>query len=321
MSADNGVAALEDTVQRSLARAKSEPSEFSGPSIRRLLRDARELPASAYVIQSVLEEIEKPAVTNQQMEDLLLRDPVVTAGVLRLANSAFFGVPSQIRTLNTAVRIVGRRRLKTLLLHLLVGQLFEVLAARGPRLARVRNQALAAGVVCSEVGLSLSDLEASEFRIGGLLHNVGEFFVAARLPDRHRQYSKWRDSMGPEQAAQAAIGVSFEEAAAIMLEAWRFPNLYVDSARCQLRPAEASDESRRLCAAVFAGRTLSSSWQNAVAPADAVAQLEQGVCDQLGLDTADFERIYSDISPGVEGLKALLRPVARSDSGSVTPAG
>jgi HD-like signal output (HDOD) protein len=312
-SADNRITAgaLPNSAQQTTGGADGGTAAEARRGIRALLQDVRELPASALVLQGVLANIEDPDVTNHDVEDLLVRDPAVTAGVLRLANSAFFGVPSQIRTLNTAVRIVGRRRLKTLLRHLLVGQLFEVLAARSPELARVRNEALAAGVVCAEIGASLSGLEAEEFRIGGLLHNIGEFVIAARYPEIYRQYLGWCASMGREQAAQAAVGASFEEAGAILLENWSFPVVYVDGTRCQARPLQAPEESQRLAIAMLVGKTLSCAWQDGVAATAASGPLEQSLLDYLGMDKADCERIYFDIGAGVDGLKALLKPTVR----------
>ncbi len=277
--------------------------------MRQLLQDVRELPASVAVIQQVLDRFEDPSATNQMFEDLLVQDPAVTAGVLRLANSAFFGVPSQIRTLNTAVRIVGRRRLKTLLRHLLVGQLFEVMAAQSPAIVHARNEALAAGVVCYEIGGALCELEAEEFRIGGLLHNVGELVVISRSPSIHREYLEWREAMSPEQAAKAALGLSFDALGALFLENWRFPAIYVEATRLQTQPLQARSEAQRLASAMLVGRVLATAWQDRAKSGDVAGPLEQTLLDHLGMDKVDVERIYTDIGPAVEGLHGLLRPV------------
>ena len=61
-----------------------------------------------------------------------------------MANSAYFGVPGRIRTVNTAIRVIGHRRIGLLLRHLMVGKLFELLRAEHPAAESVQERALAA---------------------------------------------------------------------------------------------------------------------------------------------------------------------------------
>jgi HD-like signal output (HDOD) protein len=69
------------------------------------------LPSSVRVAQKALEATLDPLCANERVQHILMADPGASAGTLRLANSAYFGVQSQIRTLALAVAIVGRRRL------------------------------------------------------------------------------------------------------------------------------------------------------------------------------------------------------------------
>ena len=76
------------------------------------------MPAAGTKLLALLEE---PEVSVQKVEDVLRYDPGLTANVLKLANSAFFGIPARIGSVKQAIVLLGLKRLIQLVIASSVG--------------------------------------------------------------------------------------------------------------------------------------------------------------------------------------------------------
>ena len=281
---------------------------LSAEETRRALASLTKLPSSFNVILKALELTEQPFCTNAMLQDVLYADPGAASGLLRLANSAYFGVRSQIRTLSTAVRVVGRRRLQALLRHLLVNKLFELLAAENPDSWYVRDRGLAAGTVCSAIGENSTEGDADELRLAGLIHNIGELALVSLLPDRYSIARHLEAHENRPTVAKNCFGLRYGEISGWLMNAWRFPDLYVDAAVHAARPSEFSGgaESVRAVRAVHVGSTLGEAWLRSAAPESLTGSIDAAVPASLELDEERLLEIYDGIAEGVEQLKECL---------------
>jgi len=80
----------------------------------RILYDAENLPALPDIVNKVLQEIENPMSDAKSLQEIISKDSVLTAKVLKMSNSAYYGFSRQIDTLSEAVIILGLDTLKSL---------------------------------------------------------------------------------------------------------------------------------------------------------------------------------------------------------------
>ncbi|MDI3531457.1 MAG: hypothetical protein PWP60_1307, partial [Candidatus Atribacteria bacterium] len=76
-------------------------------TLEELAQKVKELPALPAVVQKVMELVEDPRSSAQDIEAVLKKDQGLTAEVLRLANSAFYGIPRRISTVSEATVFLG----------------------------------------------------------------------------------------------------------------------------------------------------------------------------------------------------------------------
>jgi HD-like signal output (HDOD) protein len=265
--------------------------------VREKLESAKELPSSAATLQRALVMLDEPLCTNQRLERVLTTDQGAVTGLLRLANSAYFGVPGEVSCAATAIRVVGHRRLRALLCHLIAGKLFEILRLDAPIVDRVRRKALGAAVVCAEVGAPAGDSET--LRVAGLLHNVGELALASEFP------AELAAATDPVET----FGIRYEAAGAVLLRAWRLPREMADAAM-HWRTAPCEDErpqtSQRAIDTVHAGGTLAEAWIDGETAVSAAARVQEDVLERLDLPQNRLTPIFESIPRGIHELEAML---------------
>ena len=205
---------------------RAPAARFGQTPAEETLARLKELPASIRVLREALDACADPDSTATHLEDILSRDPGASAGLLKLANSAFFGVRGEVRTPTAAIGVVGFRRLQTLLRHLMAGRILESLGGPHAAVAVCRKRALAAAVIAADVGERMGRGDEAELRIAGLLHNVGELAAAV---DDGDAYERLQSAADPAEAARSELGLSFEQIGAALMEDWGFPVAYVAS--------------------------------------------------------------------------------------------
>ena len=260
------------------------------------IESMKELPSSAAALQRALVLLDEPLCTNKRLERVLASDQGAVTGLLRLANSAYFGVPGEVSSAATAIRVVGHRRLRALLCHLIAGKLFEILRLDVPIVDRVRRKALAAAVVCADIGAITGDAE--ELRVAGLLHNVGELALAAEFPKE----------FGAASDPVETFGIRYEGAGFALLKAWRMPEAVAEAA-LHWRTSMFDEERRPLqrpIDAVHVGASLAEAWVEGQTPETASGRLLEEVLERLALPGPRIEALYGGIAARIQQLEAML---------------
>lgn len=277
--------------------------------VREALLRLRSLPPSLAVVQRALDRMQDAFCTNDRLQSILSNDPASAAGLLRLANSPYFGVGTRVRTLSAAITVVGHVRLQTLLRHLIVGRLFETITPDHDVARRLRERALASGVVCNEIGSLSPEDDANELRVAGLMYNIGEMALACELPVLYQRACALAESGSHEEAVFQVFRVDYHTISGWLLEAWRFPRVYVEAVSHRTEPEAPSPTpgALRYVRTVHVAAALAQAWDQEESEDDAVARISESALQTLGLPQADVRRIYCKLSTGVEQLRNTMQ--------------
>jgi HD-like signal output (HDOD) protein len=199
----------------------------------------KNLPTIPVVLARILQLVDADKANGKELIAVIEHDQALTAKILRLANSAFFGQSRRVAAIPRAVVLLGFTTVRNLALGVKV---WDVL---GAGIARSRVDELWAHAVA--VGLATRSL-ATRLRIGdpeegftaGLLHDVGRLVLAMRFRDEYWRIVGGAGEVQPIHELEAAtFGVDHAEVAGWMLEAWSLPPMIVDAVRLHHAPATA----------------------------------------------------------------------------------
>jgi len=203
------------------------------------LRDVPAMPAAAMEAIRVLQD---PRADAQAIMKALEHDPGLTANVLRLANSAYFGTPRKVSTVREAAVRLGTKRI----LRVVVACAAAPVVRRGikgydlpPGELWQHSASVAVGTDALAEVLKAA-LPASAFT-AGLLHDVGKILLGTYLEVDAAAIIQLAvsEKIGFDEAERRVLGIDHAEAGAALLESWDLPEDVVQAARWHHRPDDA----------------------------------------------------------------------------------
>jgi HD-like signal output (HDOD) protein len=279
----------------------------------------RELPALSSSTSDLLRHLEREDVTMVQVIRILARDPLLSAKVVRLANSPYYGGLSSANLDQALIRI-GMKELRTIALTSAVVEAFPDLGA-GFNLRAFWRHCVASGLGAYSVAHSAPVLQESgreraggAFYMCGLLHHLGILLHVLYLPKEFQ--TAWSlceaDAEPLYVAERQVLGFDHAESAACLLERWGFPPAVRSAVRYHHQPEKAEEEHR------FAARILHVSAMLCHAVPGETASFEGHVdgFDEaawfgLGFDAAALETMQGEVVKAVEAADRFVQELFR----------
>ena len=195
-----------------------------------LTRRVHDLPTLPAVYQQVEALTRDPSASSAQLSQLLSRDPVLTARLLRVVNSARYALTERVTTVSRAVSILGHRTVRDTVLVTSVLSLLPNEPRRRDLAEAFWRHAIAVGSAAQVMGAPTGGPMAEEFFTAGLLHDIGKLIWLRFFPD---------DLLAMHDAAAAADITLLEAELAmsntthvrlgrILARRWRLPEIYQD---------------------------------------------------------------------------------------------
>jgi HD-like signal output (HDOD) protein len=223
---------------------------------------AGKLDALPSVPQTYLELTETAAGRNSGVADLAIvieRDPAMSAKVLQLVNSAYFGLHQQVSSIRKAVSFLGVELLKGLALGSGTFAAAAGLSVEGFSIERLRDSSLMAARLARR--FAAGSKIADEAFSAALVRDVGEIVLAMAAPAQFSRVLKEARSSGKplHDVEMEEFGTSHAEIGAFLLGAWGLPFSIVEAVAFHHRPGVVVDGTYDTLAAVHVAGTLVDS--------------------------------------------------------------
>lgn len=233
------------------------------------------LPSPPQAFQEILTCLQQPDVTVADAARIIGRDVAMTANILKLVNSAFFGTKQRIARVDRAVAYLGLDTIGALVLGHSIFNQHEVSRTRGAGIGHLWQHSLQTAAAASAITLceQHSSTMAEEAFLAGLLHDVGKLVFAMRS----------FNPLGDADNTQAAeeIEMHHAELGAYLLGLWGFPTSIVEAVAFHHTPSRSPDQGLGLAGIVH----LANSFSNGQEVVGTVCpdKLEPGYLERRGL--------------------------------------
>ena len=214
--------------------AKSLDKKKSALLWQKILSEAENLPVLPAVVNKVLEEIDSPHSNPKVFQDIISRDPVLTAKVLKMSNSAYYGYSREIDTISEAVIILGLDTLKSLAIaasaYKLLNQPFE---GYGLSKGGLWSHSLATAIAARVIAKSLNHQDTEKCFVAGLLHDIGKILLDKFLGDYTDDILtlvKMRE-ISFDVAESQVLGFNHCDVGAELAGYWKLPNIFVETSK------------------------------------------------------------------------------------------
>lgn len=197
--------------------------------VKQVVSSVRNLPTPPIVFHQIQKVINDPHVSAAQIASILSEDPAMSVKVLKLTNSAFYGLSREIDSVKQAVVIVGLEAIRNLVLSASVLDMFKQESLDQEFQEKFWRHSLAVGV-CGRIlakklrkrGIVDPDAAFS----AGLLHDVGKMILCCFLPGEFKKYQDERDNDTTAETfeiEERVLGYNHAQIGAILATQWKLP--------------------------------------------------------------------------------------------------
>ncbi len=274
-----------------LALLPSKPRPYSSmpdpTALRKLLRSNLSIPTMPAVVQKINSLIGNPETGTRDIGELVAEDGPLTAKVLRIANSAYYGLASECLTTEHASTILGVNVLKNIVTQVaVINQFANLEAETGFKVSDIWKRASLTAQIASLMSREAHNvriLSPEEFYVCGLLHKIGQVVMLDSIGKPYAQLLKRAADAGASALATetAALGFNHQDVGAVVAKRWDLPDAVVDA--IQYHGAPLAEIGPRLHVHLI---TVSSRIARylIVGENDAASAMLLSNCEALGMD-------------------------------------
>jgi HD-like signal output (HDOD) protein len=231
--------ALKLAIERAGAVKKHLDNEDIKGKISQLV-DLPSLPDSYTKIRNVLES---PSASMKDVANILSEDMAMTAKILQLANSAFFGVGRKITSIKQAVTMLGIALVSDLVLSVHLFGAYDKTSCPGFSIDDLWKESLEVASLASAIATQEKQAQTvidGSF-LTGILHNVGKLILAINFPKDYRNaiVMARREKILDWEAEKKVLGATHADVGAYLGGIWGFPHPVVEGIACYICPARA----------------------------------------------------------------------------------
>jgi len=277
---------------------------------RELKGMVKDIPTLPVIYQELFKMMQDPNVAVPQIAEIITQDQSLSAKILHLVNSAFYGYSKEIKTISRAVVILGFRAVRSAALAISVFEYFEDEESAQIDMTMFWKHSIAVATICKVLADAARINQQEEAFIVGLLHDVGKLIEKRHFPEdfsevitvAREQHLTWIDT------EKALFQVNHATIGKVVFRSWDFPPSVVDAVQFHHSPGTSS-KFPQLAALVHIGDFISAelgygtpgTFPAKECSSDALQLLSLTVEQIAGLE----EQIREELTASMEILKLV----------------
>lgn len=211
----------------------------------KFLKGVDHLVALPDVCFQVNEMVDDPNASAIDIANVLSRDPNLTAQLLKIANSPYYGFPSRVETISRAIIIIGMQDLRDLVLSTSVINAFSADHNELVNMEKYWRHSLLTGFIARQLGSKTTTKILCKERLfaAGLLHDIGQLIMTTKIPEIMRVilHRAKEDKEPYHEVERITFGLGHSEIGAELMKKWHLPPSFQEVARFHHEPEKAND--------------------------------------------------------------------------------
>jgi HD-like signal output (HDOD) protein/CheY-like chemotaxis protein len=223
----------DDALKATISRAFIMKELLDHHALKEIVSQIDSLPTLPAIYVELVEELKSDDASIETIGAIISKDIGLTAKILKMVNSSFFGLRQQITNPTKAVSMLGLDLVKAIVLTSGSFNKFKNLKYPGFSLEQMWNHAMLTGafakVIAKESGLNHKVADTAF--MAGLLHDIGKLLIASHLPDSFKMINKLIEKipMPMFEAETRVIGTTHSCVGAYLLGLWGLPDAILDA--------------------------------------------------------------------------------------------
>ncbi|MDR3566635.1 MAG: response regulator [Syntrophobacteraceae bacterium] len=244
-----------EMLKSTVARTFAVRNLLENDSIADVISKIESLPSLPSLYTEIMDEIGSPNGSLARVGEIISKDIGMSAKILQLVNSSFFGLATHVTSPTKAIALLGLETVKSLVLGIKIFSRFSRSDLSYCSIAGLWDHSVATGYLAKEIArhLKLSQAEIGDSFLAGLVHDIGKLILLDRLPEACSKIVEEASSTGCAmfEAEKKVLGTTHARIGAYLLGIWGFSESIIDGVAFHHCPSECSNEGLSALTAVY----------------------------------------------------------------------
>jgi putative nucleotidyltransferase with HDIG domain len=262
-----------------------------------VLGHLKQLPSLPAAVADLLASFDNEDIDIAVISKLIARDQGLTARVLRIANSSFYGLQHKVGSINEAVVVLGFRAIRSMVLAVGINGVFRVDHCAGFDPQAYLRHSVAVGLAARSLAQLTGHNPELSFT-AGILHDLGELALASNFTAQYAETLAYRRKHDCflVVAERDILGMDHSEVGGLLADTWRFPNELRQALAEHHAPASATADS--LADLIHIADSVAHGLGHG--PGEMVMPVERVAWERLHLDSSKISLVIAQVVAGMD---------------------
>lgn len=213
-----------------------------------IVKKTGDLPTLPHVATKVMTLVSDPGTSAKDLQDAIITDQGMTAQILKISNSAMFGLKREVRTLTHAIMILGFNTIRSIVLAAAGKKMYAGKGGgnTGFKEKLIWENSIGSALVARGLAEQFKGMDKEESFIGGLMHNLGKTVLNAKLPQKYSEImvAAYNENQPIHMLERQHLGFDHAELGYCIVKQWNLSESLAESIRHYLAPEGAPQEYR-----------------------------------------------------------------------------
>jgi putative nucleotidyltransferase with HDIG domain len=279
------------------------------PELQKAMSRVTDINTLPEVTTKIVQIVEDPKATAHDLNKIVRTDPALATKILKVVNSAFYGLPSQIASLDRAILMLGMSAVKNIALASSIARLFKAEALSEQFAARdLWRHCIAVGVAAKMIANGIKYAPADEAFVAGLVHDMGLLVEQQLFPDKLREVAE-RCATAPQDFCKAEaeiIGADHQTFGAALAGRWKFPPTLRNAITYHHDPGTLPAEHQRFATLIYVADTIACQGQHGLWLTAQVQPIDPAMLDTLKLSQGELDDVVANVPGRLAEAEAIF---------------
>ena len=203
-------------------------------SLEDLIGKGHSLPSLPEIYIRVSQQLNDESTNADSIAETVKNDPAISSRILKMVNSAYYGLPKQVASMSQAVSLLGRECLRQMLIGSVLKAVFNQQDNPAFSMQEFWQHSIKTAIIARSLATEIAEIEEIDAMFtAGLLHDVGKLVMFDKMPEKMLAAEEWmiRNRVDIESAEKEVIGFTHTEVSEALMQHWSLPSILIDCAR------------------------------------------------------------------------------------------
>jgi putative nucleotidyltransferase with HDIG domain len=280
------------------------------PSLKQLIGSVSELVSPPEVHIRLTEVIESPISSSDSIAEIIMQDPNLSARVLKITNSAFYG-SRKIETVSRAITLIGTRDLYNIALAVNAVKVFDKIPSELVNVSVFWRHSLYTAIIARLLAKRCRILHPERLFVAGLLHDIGCLVLYSQFPDESRDallIANGDEDILANQELEL-IGYDHASVGAELLRLWKLPETLCISIEAHHELSRAPQDSMEAAIVMIANALANRTEEGCFSETGSyAAPVSPDAWARIGLDETVIDELAEQIDEQFTETAKILLP-------------